>query len=392
MKKITQDMLTKWRRELHQIPELSLVEFETKKYIQKVLEESNIEYSEVLDTGLIVQFKASKSDEQTKTILFRADIDALPIQEANDIEFKSQNPGVMHACGHDGHTTILLGTVLETAEFYKNNEVNFNTMFVFQPAEETIGGAGLLVRDYAEYFASQNIEASYALHLNPDYPENTIISREKEIMASATEVVIKITGQASHVGLKHRGRDALNVASVVYQELLKLNTMYLNARETNIIHIGKMSGGDAPNIVAKEALLEGTIRTYSTASFDKISEQIKTIAKGLEVLYGVTIDVEFSCGYPAVINDTLPYELIKNVVVAENIDYVELPDAYLFGEDFSFFSEMSPINYSFLGIRNEEKNYISGLHTPTFNFDENILMTGVKYFLGIVKYYNNQEK
>ena len=373
MKVITEENLTSWRRHLHQNPELSLEEYKTKEFIASVLTEHGIEYQQTLETGLVVIFKASV--ETKDTILFRADIDALPISEENDIDFKSNNDGVMHACGHDGHTTMLLGSVIEAADYYKNNDTKVNSVFVFQPAEETFGGGNLLINDFD--FSPYNILASYALHMNPDYPEGHIISKPKEIMASANEYRIYIKGRAAHVGLKNTGIDALNVATMFFQEMLKLNALHTKARNTNIIHIGKMYGGDAMNVVAENAYLEGTIKTA-----------IENTRVGFEYFTGASIRVDFADGYPAVINDEVPYQVMKEVIEKESIDYIELEEAYLYGEDFSFFSRLSPINYSFLGLRNEEKNYVSGLHTPTFNFDEKILKVGVQYYLGILKYYN----
>ncbi|MGX7112061.1 M20 metallopeptidase family protein [Gemella cuniculi] len=386
MKVITEENLKNWRRYLHEYPELSLKEYETKKYIVNVLNDYNIKYNETLETGLVVILSAS---EQTKdAVLFRADIDALPILEENDVDFKSKNNGVMHACGHDGHTTMLLGSVIEAAEYYKNNKTKVNSIFVFQPAEETFGGGNLLINDFD--FSNYNILASYALHMNPDYPEEYIVSKPNEIMASANEYRIYIKGKAAHVGLKNNGVDALNVATMFYREMLKLNSLHTKAKNTNIIHIGKMYGGDAMNVVAENAYLEGTIRTYSMSDLEIIKKAILDTKKGLEYLTRAEIKVEFAEGYPAVINDKKPYEVIRKVVEEKNINYIELEEAYLYGEDFSFFSRLSPINYSFLGLKNEKKNFISGLHTPTFNFDEKILKIGVKYYLGIIENYNKQ--
>lgn len=386
MKVVTEENLTKWRRHLHQNPELSLKEYETKEYIKSILDSYSIAYKETLETGLVVILEAS---EKTKdTILFRADIDALPILEENDVEFKSKNDGVMHACGHDGHTTMLLGAVVEAREYYKQNQTKVNSIYVFQPAEETFGGGNLLINDFD--FSEYNILASYALHMNPDYPEGHIISKPNEIMASANEYRTYIKGRAAHVGLKNTGIDALNVATMFFQEMLKLNALHTKARNTNIIHIGKMYGGDAMNVVAENAYLEGTIRTYSMDDLAQIKKAILDTKKGLEYLSGADIRIDFAEGYPAVINDKEPYEVIKKVVADKNIDYIELEEAYLYGEDFSFFSRLSSINYSFLGLRNEEKNYTSGLHTPTFNFDEKILKVGVKYYTGILEYYNKK--
>lgn len=384
MKIVTEENLKTWRRHLHQNPEVSLKEYETKEYITGILDSYDIKYEEALETGVVVILEAS--EKTNDTILFRADIDALPITEENNIEFKSKNDGVMHACGHDGHTTMLLGAVVEAADYYKNNKTTVNSIYVFQPAEETFGGGNLLINDFD--FSEYNILASYALHMNPDYPEGYIISKPHEIMASANEYRTYIKGRAAHVGLKNTGIDALNVATMFFQEMLKLNALHTKARNTNIIHIGKMYGGDAMNVVAENAYLEGTIRTYSMTDLAQIKKAILDTKKGLEYLSGAEIRVDFAEGYPAVINDKEPYEIIKKVVEEKGIDYIELEEAYLYGEDFSFFSRLSPINYSFLGLRNEEKNYISGLHTPTFNFDEKILKIGVKYYQGILEYYN----
>jgi uncharacterized hydrolase SH1513 len=386
MKIITEEILKTWRRHLHQNPELSLKEYKTKEFLISILDEYGIGYKETLETGLVIILNAN--NETKDTVLYRADIDALPIQEENNIDFKSQIDGVMHACGHDGHTTMLLGSVIEAADYYKNNDTYVNSIFVFQPAEETFGGGNLLIDDFD--FTPFNILASYALHMNPDYPENNIVSKPNEIMASANEYRIYIKGKAAHVGLKNTGIDALNVATMFFQEMLKLNALHTKARNTNIIHIGKMYGGDAMNVVAENAYMEGTIRTYSMHDLAIIKKAILDTKKGLEYLTGAEIRVEFAEGYPAVINDSNPYEVMREVVSNKEISYIELEEAYLYGEDFSFFSRLSPINYSFLGLRNEEKDFISGLHTPTFNFDEKILATGVKYYLGLIEYYNKK--
>ena len=385
MKIVTEENLTSWRRYLHENSELSLQEYNTKKYLKNILDSYGVEYEEVIETGLIVTFRASTVTKDA--VIFRADMDALPIAEENNIEFKSKNDGVMHACGHDGHTTMLLGAVIEAKNYYENNNTKVNSIFVFQPAEESIGGGKMIVDSY-KFTEKYNILASYALHMNPDYPESTIISKNNEIMASANEFRIYIDGKAAHVGLKYLGIDALNIATNIYQEVLKINSLYTKARNTNIIHIGKMYGGDAMNIVAGSAYLEGTIRTYSKDDLKIIKEKINNLAQGYELITGAKIKVKFEDGLEAVINNTVPYEIIRKVVANENINYIELEEAYLYGEDFSAFSHVGDINFSFLGLRNEEKGFVSGLHTPTFNFDEKILKTGVKYYLGLIKYYN----
>lgn len=388
MKKVTLENIIEFRRYFHKNPELSLKEYNTKKYIKSILDKNKISYEEVLDTGLIVIFRGENNNPKDRTILFRADIDALPIKEENDIEFKSINEGVMHACGHDGHTTILLATLLEVSEYYKKNSIDINIIFVFQPAEETKGGAEKIINS-SFVFDEYNIEACYALHLNPDYEENSIISKSGYIMASANQFIIKIKGKASHVGLKHNGIDSINAACIIYQEMLKINSLQLDPYDVNIIHIGKLVAGDASNIVANSASLEGTIRTLKNENYKKIMNKINNIIKSVENLTDTKIDIEITTDYASVKNDEVLYELIKNITQKENIKYIELPKSYLYGEDFSSFSKVSPINYSFLGIRNEKKGYTSGLHTPTFNFDEECLITGIKYFLAIFKYYSN---
>lgn len=301
MNVITQELLTKWRRDLHQIPELSLEEFKTKEYLKKVLDSYGVSYVEVLDTGLIVTFLGYDNNPEEKTILFRADIDALPIKEENDIVFKSIHAGKMHACGHDGHTTILLGTLLEIQDYYLNNEVKQNTIFVFQPAEERLGGAALIQKEFD--FKKYNIVGSFALHLNPDYPEHTIISKKDYIMADATEIIFHIKGKAAHVGLKHTGVDALNAATLLYTELLKLNSLNLDAKDFNIIHIGKLESGDAANIVPKYAQLMGTTRTLTRENYELIMTHIRKIVNAVEVLTDTKISIDITTHYESVFND-----------------------------------------------------------------------------------------
>ena len=196
--------LIRWRRHLHKNPELSQKEYKTAAYIRAELDKMDLTYETCLNTGTIVYIDGGGQD----TIILRADIDALPIREMNDVDFKSQNDGVMHACGHDAHASMLLGAAKEILELKRSGGLKVNILAVFQPSEESFGGANLLIKEYD--FKKYNIKASYALHVNPDFEEGKIVTRPGPIMASCNEFTIDVKGRTAHVGLRENGLNALN--------------------------------------------------------------------------------------------------------------------------------------------------------------------------------------
>lgn len=381
MKYTNLEKIKEWRRYLHAHPELSLKEFETTRYIRMELTKMGLEYECPMETATIVKLKG-KSD---KYIILRADIDALPIKEMNDVEYLSKNTNIMHACGHDAHTAMLLGAVSELSNLSISNELNINVLVIFQPAEESFGGANLLIQNYN--FKNYDIVAAYALHVNPDYNEGTIISKVGPIMASCNEFKVEIKGKSAHVGIREEGINAMNAVVQVYSQFQAIPTFDLDSKHINIVHTGVMKAGEVMNSVPENAFLEGTIRTYDKNDFQIIKNRMENICKGLQISTNCEINLTIRQGYPAVINSEVLIEKSISAAKKAKAEYVFREDPYLLGEDFSFFSKLAPLSYSFIGIRNEKFGYTSGLHTSTLNLREEALIYGIDYFVEIVKSY-----
>lgn len=378
----TIEQLKKWRRHIHQNPELSLKEFETAKFIRDELSKLNISYEVAMDTGTIVFIDAGSKH----SILLRADIDALPITEENNIDFKSKNNGVMHACGHDAHATMLLGAVNELNELIKDDKLSVNIVAVFQPSEESFGGANMLVKKYD--FSKFNILGAYALHINPDYPEGNLITREGPIMASCNEFEVNIKGKSAHVGIREEGINALNAAVSVYQQIQSIPTYDLDSKHTNIIHTGLLNAGEVMNSVPSKSLMQGTIRTYNMNDLEISKKRMKEICNGVSISSRCDINLKFNDGYPPLLNSASLLNRVELATKNAGINFILKDEPYLLGEDFSFYDTIAPINYSFIGIRNEELGYTSGLHTPTLQMREEALVFGVDYFVQIALSYN----
>ncbi len=368
-----------WRQYLHKNPELSQKEFKTAAFIRSELDKLGIEYEKPLPTATIAHIKGNSN----KYIILRADIDALPICEENKIDYASQNKGLMHACGHDAHVSMLLGAVKELKFLSKSNKLKVNILAVFQQAEEAFGGADELIKTYD--FKKFDIDSAYALHVNPDFEEATIVSKSGALMASCKEFFIKIKGKSAHVGIRENGINALNATVNLYRQIVDIPIYNLDSKHTNIVHIGYMKAGEVVNSVPEKGYIEGTIRSYNSNDLDTILEKISAICQGVEKSTSCQIDLSFGTSYPALINSADLIERIQLATENTSASFSLKKDPYLLSEDFSFFSNICPINHSFIGIRNEELGYISGLHTPTLMMREEALTYGVDYFVEIAK-------
>ncbi len=371
--------LRNWRQYLHKNPELSQKEYKTASFIREQLDSMEVEYETPLPTATIAHIRGNSN----KYIILRADIDALPICEKNEIEYASQNKGVMHACGHDAHITILLGAVKELKYLSDSNELNINILAVFQQSEESFGGADKLIKTFN--FERFDIDSAYALHVNPDFEEGNIVSRIGPIMASCQEFAVEIKGKSAHVGIRENGINAMNAAVSLYNQVQAIPTYNLDCKHTNIVHIGYMKVGEVMNSVPENGHLEGTIRTYDMIDKNIIVKRIIDICKGVEIATSCRLNLILKDGYPALINSEELIERVKSSAEKTSAEFSLKKDPYLLGEDFSFFSEVCPINYSFVGIRNENLGYTSGLHTPNLMMREEALIYGVDYFVEIAK-------
>ena len=374
------DFVTGHRRHLHENPELSMNEFETTSYIIEVLESLGVTYTQPLPTGVVAYLKG----ESDITLGFRADIDALPIHEENDVPYRSRNDGVMHACGHDGHTAALLLFVKRCKALYDEGKLPHNCYFIFQPSEETMAGAKQLIDSWP---ASNEIDAIFGIHMMPDEETGLALFRDHEMTASATEYRFYIKGESAHVASKHNGKSAIEALMFTTREISQIQQFHLDGLNRNIIHLGQMNAGEAINTVPSNGYLEGTIRTYEENDLALIKSRMEKIRAGAESLYGCKVEVTYNEGYPPVKNDPVLNPLVHQSLEASGFEAVIKEKPYLFGEDFSFYGEVAPAYFVFIGAGNEEKGFMSSLHTPTFNFDEAVLLRVADYYENILKNY-----
>ena len=372
--------VTEHRRYLHQHPELSLEEYKTTEYIISVLKDIGVSFYQVLDTGVI----AVLSGNSGTTLGFRADIDALPVHEQNNVEYKSRNDNVMHACGHDGHTTALLLFVKRAKALSDTGELKHNCVFIFQPSEEANAGANLMINAWDN---RPEFDAIFGVHLMPDEDEGLVLYRDGELTASATEYHFRVKGASAHVAQKHQGVSALETILKIASEVGSIQQFHLDGLNRNIIHMGKIHGGEAVNTVPANAGLSGTIRTYEASDLAVIKSQLTKIKEAAELLYGASVELHYTEGYPAVKNNSELREVVETSIGSAGLRGAEKDKPYLFGEDFSFYSNIAKTYFVFAGSRNLEKGYASSLHTDTFNFDERVLIKVADYYEALLNNY-----
>jgi amidohydrolase len=361
------------RRHLHENPELSFCEFETAKYIAIELRAIGVEPQEgVAGTGLVALIKG-KNPEKT-VIALRADIDALPIIEQNDVSYKSKNEGVMHACGHDVHTASLLGAA--RILYALKDDFEGTIKLIFQPAEEKApGGASVMIAEGV--LENPNVIAIIGQHVAPNIPVGKIGFREGMYMASTDEVYMKIIGKGGHGAAPHQSIDPIVVASHIIVALQQIISRNRNPAFPSVLTFGKFVAEGATNIIPNEVYIEGTFRCMDENWRAEGLEKIQKMAEGMAEAMGAKCEFWIVKGYPFLQNDP---DLTKEIrafatdyVGAENIVNLDL---WMGGEDFAFYSQKVDACFYRLGTRNEELGIISGVHTSTFNIDENALEIG----------------
>lgn len=364
-----------FRRDLHQIPEISLKEYKTSEYLKNALKEMGYEPFSLLETDVLVFIDKGHED----TIAFRSDTDALEVTEETGVSFASTHKGYMHSCGHDGHMAMLLGF----ADYLKDNLDNLtkNILLIFQPAEEAVGGAKLLcdkglLKDY-------NVKAVFGIHLFPDIKEGTLASKPNEFMARASEITIKIHGKTAHGAMPQFGIDSNLIMSKLLLDFQSIQTRNISPLEYSIITFGKLQGGTVRNVVSDYAVMEGTVRAFSNDTFDTIIARMKDICTGYEKAYNCTIDFYNTSGYLVVNNDPTLYKTFRNAV--KDIPFFEFEKPLMIAEDFSFYQDEVPGIFFYVGTRNEELGYVHSLHNSKFNFDEKALNLGLKAYQLILK-------
>lgn len=369
--------LKKWRQDLHQIPEIAYQEVKTTAYLKAELGKMGYQVHDLLETGCYVYL----DKHQSKTIAFRSDIDALKINEENEITFKSKNSGYMHACGHDGHMAAMLGF----AARIKEQNTKYNILIIFQPAEETSGGAVKVIE--TGILRKYQVEAIFGMHVFPGLPEGVIGCRQGALMAESGEIDIEIVGKSAHAGLPQDGIDSIVIAANMIATIQGLVTRTTSPFEPVLVNLGKIRGGTVRNIVAAKTVLEGTVRAYNEDVFAKLIKQIKDLAKGYENTYGCKIKVWCEPQNPPVLNDRKLYSRFEKLTA--DMAYQELEQPVMLSEDFAHYQKNLPGIFFFLGIQTEK--YRSGLHTPKLNFNEEVLMKAVDLYYKIATEINLED-
>jgi amidohydrolase len=365
--------VVKMRRHLHANPELSYHEYNTVGYVAGMLRAFGIEPTEgIATTGLIAEIKGRNPGK--KTVALRADMDALPIAETNEVPYRSKNPGVMHACGHDVHTSSLLGTarILNAIK----DEFEGTVRLLFQPGEEkNPGGASYMIRDGA--LENPRPAAIIGQHVFPLLEVGKIGFREGMYMASADEIYLKVIGKGGHGAWPDLAIDPVVIASHIIIGLQQIISRNASPRQPTVLTFGKISGDGATNIIPDEVNIAGTFRAMNETWRNEALEKIRKMAEGIAVSMGGRCEVNISRGYPYLENDPALTQRLRKAAEAYvgPANVVDL-DITLGAEDFAYYSQVIPASFYRLGTRNEAKGITSYVHTPAFDIDEDALTIG----------------
>ncbi len=383
-----QPQLVEWRRRLHQRPELGFREQLTAELISQKLQEWGINHQTgIAKTGVVATISGTKENPETsqkpKVLAIRADIDALPIIEENDVPYRSQHDGVMHACGHDGHTAIALGTAYYLAQ-HRQNFVG-TVKIIFQPAEEGPGGAKPMIE--AGVLQNPDVDGIIGLHLWNNLPLGVVGLRSGTLMAAVESFRCTILGKGGHGAMPHQTVDSIVVAAQIVNALQTIVARNINPIESAVVTVGELHGGTANNIIADTAWMSGTVRYFNPAYEGYFAKKIEQVIAGVCESMGASYELNYLSLYPPVINEPQMTELVRSA--AANV--VETPAGIvpecqtMGGEDMSYFLQAVPGCYFFLGSANRDKNLAYPHHHPRFDFDETALGMGVEIFVRSVE-------
>ncbi|WP_407271634.1 M20 family metallopeptidase [Radiobacillus sp. PE A8.2] len=374
------DEMVSIRRYLHQYPEVSFKEEKTAKYIADTYEKLGIPYqTNVGGNGVVATLTGGKPG---KKIAFRADFDALPIQEENDVPYKSKIAGVMHACGHDGHTATLL--TFAKAMKQQQEKLPGTIVFVHQHAEEySPGGAKPLI----ETGILDDVDAVYGTHLWSNTPFGTVQTASNEFMAGADRFTITIQGKGGHGAMPHQTKDAIVIASQVVSNLQQIVSRRIDPLHTAVVTVGTFHAGNTFNIIADSATITGTVRTFDKQLQEQIIKEIEQITKGTCISFDATYDYNYEKGYPPVVNH--PNEAAIVLQAADQVDgqTVEEVVPSMTGEDFSYYLLEKPGAFFFTGAQKEDHFYPH--HHPKFDIDERAMALAAKTFIKIYQSYHS---
>ncbi len=371
-------VLKKYRQDLHRIPELGFELYKTKAYIMDRLLKYNCEIIEVCNTGICAFFQSKENDGKGKnrqsTIALRSDMDALPVIEKTGASYCSLHENIMHACGHDGHMAMLLALAGELDQII--HSLQHNVLLIFQPAEETTGGAGDICS--TGILSKYEVKRIYGFHLWPMLGKNIVGSRANEFMAKSSELDIIIQGKSVHCANSDQGVDALAIGCELVNELYQMEKLELPDTEYRLLKFGKMKSGTVRNAISANTILQGSVRCFHDEIGNYLFQRIEEIATFYEKKYDCRITFERNDGHPAVLNDPQLFKEARELL--SNYEFHSFEKPFMLAEDFACYQKEVPGLFLFLGTGTNIP-----LHSNNFDFDEDVLCTGVDVYLKLLR-------
>lgn len=372
--------MVQWRRYLHQHPEVSFQEKETSRWIADRLKEMGVEVQEGVGGGygLLATIKGSKPGP---VVALRCDIDALPIQDEKKTEYISTVPGVMHACGHDAHTS----TMLAIASYYNANkaEIAGERRLIFQPAEEVSPGGA---KGMIEAGALDGVDAIYGVHLWTPMPYGTAATRPGPFMAAPDEIYVDIVGKGGHGGLPHETVDAVLIGSAMVQAFQTIVSRNVNPLDPAVISIGSIHAGSTANVIAERCKMTGTVRTFTEEARAFIKERLSVIVSQTAAMYGAAATFEYRDGYPPVVNDAKEAARFFKVAPSEfGEEGVSESPLIMAGEDFTYYLREVPGCFMFVGAGGEACGATYPHHHPCFDIDERAMLRAAKLMIAMAE-------
>jgi amidohydrolase len=371
-----QKEIVELRRLLHQYPEVAHREFKTHKILLEHLERLGIEIrAPVAGTGIVADIRGKG---RGKTVALRADIDALPIKEENDVPYRSLNDGFMHACGHDAHMSMVYGAALVLNDM--RDKLDGNVRLIFQPAEEegTLGGAKPMI----EEGALEGVDYILGMHVWPELPEGTVGYRSGPFFAAADTFHLDIIGKGGHGAKPDMTVDPIVVSSKVIDALQLISSREIDPLEPVVVTVGSIHGGTAHNIIPDRVEMKGTVRTMNPKTRDTMEARMRRIIGGITSSFNASYSLNYIYGYPVLVNDRNVTEIMRsnleNLVGKERV--VEARQT-MGGEDFAYYLQKVPGTFLLLGVYNEKLGYVNSVHTSRFNLNEDILPLGSAIFV-----------
>src|SRR3954454_15850702 len=371
------DDVVRWRRHLHRHPELSFKERETSAFVAETLEgfDGGIEVERPAEHAVVARLRTRRPGP---VVALRADIDALPIDEQSGVDFTSENAGVMHACGHDGHTAMLLGAARLLAG--ASDELPGGELrFLFQPAEEL---APRGARDLVAAGAMEGVDFVYGCHLWTPLQYGKVAAMPGPFMAAADFFTLAITGRGGHGGLPHLADDVVAIGAQVVTNLQHVVARRIDPLERAVLSVGAFRAGDAPNVLPDRAELAGTVRSFDAGVRERMPQLIEEVVRGVTSAHGAEYELDYTFGYKPVVNDEAATALVRSAIPAETrADIAPI----MGGDDFSAYLERAPGCYAFIGAGDEASGATFPHHHPRFRIDERALATGVRLHVDVAR-------